>query len=79
MKHEETKRVEVYYEWIQKLVHGLQIPTTYSFLTTMFRTSLQSYLRIVIVEMKWSTLQQHKECTISTTKYQTCSTSKNTK
>jgi len=23
MKHEETKRVEVYYEWIQKLDHGL--------------------------------------------------------
>ncbi len=28
MKQEETKRVEVYYEWIQKLVHGLQVPTT---------------------------------------------------
>jgi hypothetical protein len=23
MKQEETKKVEVYYEWIQKLAHGL--------------------------------------------------------
>ncbi len=27
MKQEKTKRVEVYYEQIQKLAHGLQIPT----------------------------------------------------
>jgi hypothetical protein len=27
MKQEETKRVEVYYEWIQKLAHGLQVLT----------------------------------------------------
>ncbi len=40
MKQEETKKVEVYYERIQKLAHGLQVPTTYSFLTTMFRTGL---------------------------------------
>jgi len=56
MKHEKIKRVEVYYEWIQKLSHGLQIPTIDSFLTTMFRTWLQSYLRIVTTRMKWSTL-----------------------
>jgi hypothetical protein len=31
MKQEKTKRVEVYYEWIQKLAHGLQVPTTYNF------------------------------------------------
>jgi len=46
MKHEEIKRVEVYYEQIQKLVHGLQIPTTYNFLTIVFRAGLQSYLKI---------------------------------
>jgi hypothetical protein len=40
MKHGKTKKVEVYYEWIQKLAHGLQIPTTYSFFTTMFRAGL---------------------------------------
>jgi len=56
-KHE---RVEVYYEWIQKLTHGLQVPTTYNFLTIMFKASLQSYLRIATIGMKWSTLQ-HKE------------------
>ncbi len=56
--------MEVYYEWIQKLAHGLQVPTTYSFFTTMFRASLQSYLRIVIARMKWLTLQQHKEVTM---------------
>jgi hypothetical protein len=32
MKQEEIKRVEVYYERIQKLAHGLQVPTTNSFL-----------------------------------------------
>jgi hypothetical protein len=61
MKQEETKRVEVYYERIQKLVHGLQILTTYSFLTIVFKAGLQSYLRIVTIGMKRSTLQQHRE------------------
>jgi hypothetical protein len=61
MKHEEIKRVEVYYEWIQKLAHGLQVPITNSFLTIVFRTCLQSYFRIATTTMKWSTLQQHKE------------------
>ncbi len=53
-------KVEVYHEWIQKLVDGLQVPTTNSFLIIMFRASLQSYLRITTTRMKWSTLQ-HKE------------------
>jgi hypothetical protein len=52
MKQEETKRVEVYYEQIHKLAHGLQVPTMDSFLTTMFRTGLQSYLRIATTGMK---------------------------
>ncbi len=52
--------MEVYYERIQKLVHGLQLLTKNNFLTTMFRASLQSYLKNVIVGMKQSTLQ-HKE------------------
>jgi len=60
MKQEETKRVEVYYERIQKLVHGLQIPTTYNFLI-MFRANLLSYLKIATPKMKRSTLQHHKE------------------
>jgi hypothetical protein len=35
MKQNETKRVEVYYEKIQKLAHGLQVPTIDNFLTIM--------------------------------------------
>jgi hypothetical protein len=51
MKQDEIKRVEVYYERIQKLVHSLQIPTTYNLLI-MFRANLLSYLRIATPRMK---------------------------
>ncbi len=61
MKQEEIERVEVYYERIQKLVHGLQVPTIDNFLTSVFKASLQLYLKIAIARMKRSTLQQHKE------------------
>jgi hypothetical protein len=64
MKQEETERMEVYYERIQKLAHGLQIPTIDSFLTIVFNVGLQSYFRIMNAGMKWSTLQQHKEATM---------------
>jgi hypothetical protein len=37
MKQKETKWVEVYFEWIQKLDHSLQVSTINNFLTTMFR------------------------------------------
>jgi hypothetical protein len=40
MKHEETKRVEVYYERIQKLAHGLQVPTINNFLISLLRMGL---------------------------------------
>jgi hypothetical protein len=40
MNLEETKRVEVYYEWIQKLAHGLQVLTTNKFLIIVFRAGL---------------------------------------
>jgi len=53
--------VEVYYEQIWKLAHGLQVSTTNNFLTTMFKAGLPSYLKIATTQMKWSTLQQHKE------------------
>ncbi len=56
MKHEEIERVEVYYEQIQKLVHGLQVPTIDNFLTIVFKTGLQLYFIIIITRMKWSTL-----------------------
>ncbi len=61
MKYE-TKKVDVYYEWIQKLT--LQILTTNSFLNTMFRAGLQSYIKIMTTRMKWLTLQKHKEATM---------------
>jgi len=61
MKQEETKRVEVYYERIQKLAHGLQVPTLDNFLTTIFRVGLQSYLRSASIGMKRLTLRHHKE------------------
>ncbi len=51
----------MYYEWIQKLAHGLQVSTIDNFLTIMFRAGLQSYLRTVTIWMKRSTLQHHKE------------------
>ncbi len=40
MKLEETERVEVYYEQIQNLVHGLQVPTINNFLTIVFKVGL---------------------------------------
>ncbi len=61
IKQEETKKVEVYYEWIQNLAHGLQILTTNSFLTTLFKVGLQSYFIIATTRMKQSTLKQNKE------------------
>jgi hypothetical protein len=52
MKQEEIERVEVYYEQIQKLAHGLQVPTTNNFLNIVFKTGLQSYLIITNIRMK---------------------------
>jgi hypothetical protein len=36
IKHGEIQQVEMYYECIQKLAHGLQTPTSNNFLTIMF-------------------------------------------
>jgi hypothetical protein len=49
---------------IQKLAQGLQIPTTDILKTIVFRVGLQSYVKITIVGMKQSTLQQHKKATM---------------
>ncbi len=35
-----VEKVEVYYEHIHKLAHGLQVPTINNFLTNMFRVGL---------------------------------------
>jgi len=52
MKQEEIKRMEVYYKQIQKLVHGLQVPTIHNFITIVFIMGLQSYLKIATTWMK---------------------------
>jgi adenosine deaminase len=57
MKQEEIKRMEVYYERIKKLAHGLQVSTIDNFLITMFRAGLQPYFKIATTRMKRSTLQ----------------------
>jgi hypothetical protein len=44
---------------MQKLAHGLQIPITNSFLIIVFKACLQSYIKIMTIRMKRSTLQ-HK-------------------
>ncbi len=56
--------MEVYYEQIQKLVHGLQVSTIDNIFTITCETGLQLYLRIATLLMKSSTLQQHNEVTI---------------
>jgi hypothetical protein len=43
------------------MAHGLQVPTTDNFFIIMFKASLQSYLRIVTIGMKWLTFQHYKE------------------
>jgi hypothetical protein len=53
--------VEVYYERIKKLAHGLQVPIAKSFLINVFWVGLQSHLIIVTARMKRLTFQQHKE------------------
>jgi hypothetical protein len=40
MKQEEIEKMDVYYEWIQKLAHGVQVPTIDSFLIIVFKMSL---------------------------------------
>jgi len=58
------KRVEVYYEQIQKLAHGLQVPTIDNFFTIVCKTNLQLYFKIATLVMKRSTLQQYKEASM---------------
>jgi hypothetical protein len=56
MKHEKNERVEVYYERLLKLANSLQHMTIDSLLTTIFRSRLQPYLRVVATCMKRETL-----------------------
>jgi hypothetical protein len=56
MKHEKDERVEVYYEKLLKLANSLQHKTTYNFLTIIFRSRVQPYLRVATAGMKKKTL-----------------------
>jgi hypothetical protein len=46
MIHEKTEKVEVYYKRIQKLVHGLIVPTTYNFLTIVLARAYNHMLEL---------------------------------
>jgi len=56
--------VEFYYERLLKLVNSLQHKITYSLLTIIFRSGLQTYFSITTIGMKRETFQQHKETTL---------------
>jgi hypothetical protein len=64
MKHENNEIVEVYYEKLLKLVNNFQHKTIDSFLTIVFRSRLQPYMRVTMEGMKKKTLHQHKERTL---------------
>jgi len=53
--------VEVYYECLLKFVNCLQMKATNVFFTTIFRASLQPYLRLAIVGMTRDAFIKHKE------------------
>jgi hypothetical protein len=63
MKQEKNEIVEVYCERLLKLANSFQHKTTYSFLTTIFKSKLQPYFHVT-TSMKRVTLQQHKETTL---------------
>jgi hypothetical protein len=63
LKQKKIEQMEVYYDWLSKLVNNLQRPTTNNFLTIILKFGLQFYLLIAIVGMKIRTLQ-HKDSTL---------------
>jgi len=64
MMQEKNERMEVHYERLLKLAYSLQHKTLDSFLITIFRSKLQSCLRVTTIGMKRKTLQHHKEATL---------------
>jgi hypothetical protein len=58
------ERIKVYYKCLLKLVNYLQMKAINVFLTSIFRTSLQPYLRLVTASMTKNTLIKHKEIVI---------------
>jgi len=60
-----TKKVEVYYEWILKLVNCLQNKADDSLLTIFLRASLVPYWRVATPSMKPNSLFKHKEVVVT--------------
>jgi len=61
MKQEEIEKVEIYYEWIQKMAHGLQVRTIDNFLTIVFKMGCIHTLELQLHGWNGSTFQHHKE------------------
>lgn len=64
LQQQVNKRVEVYYECLLKLSNYLQVKATNVFFITIFRASLQPYLKITIVGMTRDTFIKHKEIVV---------------
>ncbi len=58
------EHVKVYYKQIFKLVNCLQIKATDKYLTIIFKVGLHPYVLLLIVDMKWETLIEHKEAMV---------------
>ncbi len=48
MKQKKNERVDVYYERLLKLANSLQHKTTNGFITIIFKSGLQPYLKVKI-------------------------------
>ncbi len=65
IKQGATKKVEVYYEWILKLVDCLQHKADDNLLTIFFKAGLVPYLRVATLGMKPNSLFEHKEAIVT--------------
>jgi hypothetical protein len=52
LEHEKNEKMEIYYDILLKLANCLQHKTTNSFLTIIFKSRLQPYLRVTTTSMK---------------------------
>jgi hypothetical protein len=65
IKQGATKKVEVYYEWILKLVDCLQHKADDNLLIIFFKDSLVPYLRVTTLSMKPNSLFEHKKAIVT--------------
>jgi len=64
LQQQVSKHIKIYYEHLLKLVNCLQMKAINVFLTTIFRTCLQPYLRLATIVMTRDTMIKHKEATM---------------